>query len=114
MIRVLSITTFALLLSGCAPGNTDALQQHTADVTAAAKRDAEAITRGVAQGLVRKEPLDINAASDKDLAKLPGVTPEIATTIIAKRPYVAAHDLVRKRVISTAEFDKIKNQIVVK
>ncbi len=114
MIRVFSIATFALFLSGCAPGNTDALQQHTADVTAAAKRDAEAITRGVAQGLVRKAPLDINAASDKDLAKLPGVTPEMTTAIIVKRPYATTHDLVRKRVMSTAEFDEIKNLIVVK
>ena len=114
MIRVLSIATFALFLSGCAAGNTDSLQQHTADVTAAAKRNAEAITRGVAEGLGRKAPLDINTASDKDLAKLPGVTPEIATAIITKRPYVATHDLVRKRVMSTAEFDKVKGQIVVK
>lgn len=54
------------------------------------------------------------SASDKDLAKLPGVTPNMATAIIAKRPYVATHDLVRKRVMSAAEFDKIKNLILVK
>jgi DNA uptake protein ComE-like DNA-binding protein len=111
MTRAFMIALLALSLAGCSP-NTDTLQQHTADATAAAKRDAEAITKGVAEGLARKGPVNINTASEKDLTTLPGVTPEMATTLIAKRPYSSTRDLVHKRVVSSAEYDRIKSQIV--
>ena len=112
MIRSLPIAVFALLLAGCAPSNTDTLQQRTADATAAAKRDAEAIAKGIGQGLVRKGPVNINSASDRDLERLPGVTPEIADSIVAKRPYAATRDLLRRHVVAPAEYDRIKNQII--
>jgi DNA uptake protein ComE-like DNA-binding protein len=111
MIRALPVAAVMLLLAGCSP-DTNSLQQHTADATAAAKRDAEAITKGVAEGLARKGPVNINTASGKDLERLPDVTPETASSIIARRPYAATKDLVHKRVISAAEYDRIKNQIV--
>jgi DNA uptake protein ComE-like DNA-binding protein len=112
MVRIIAVAAVILALSGCAPNNTDALQQHTADATAAAKRDAEAITKGVAEGLARKGPVNINSASDRDLAKLPGVTPEMAAAIVEKRPYASTRDLVRKRLMSPAEYDRVKSQIV--
>jgi DNA uptake protein ComE-like DNA-binding protein len=112
MIRFPSTATLLLFLCGCSPNNTQSLQQHTADATAAAKRDAEAITKGVAEGLARKGPVNINTASDKELARLPGVTPAVAAAIVAKRPYSSTRDLVRKRVMSSAEYDRVKAQIV--
>jgi DNA uptake protein ComE-like DNA-binding protein len=112
MSRVLPIAAVVLFLAGCAPSNTDQLQQRAADATAAAKRDAEAISKGVAEGLARKGPVNVNNATDKDLERLPGVTPQVADSIIAKRPYAAARDLVRKRAVTAAEYDRIKNQIV--
>lgn len=102
----------ALAAAGCSPSNTQSLQERTADATAAAKRDAGAIARGVAEGLKRKGPLNINTASDADLQKLPGVTPQVASSIIAKRPYSATKDLVKKHAVTTAEYDRIKGQIV--
>ena len=117
MVKVVSMAAFllflALFLAGCSP-NTDSLQRHTADATAAAKRDAGAIARGVAEGLTRKGPVDINAASAAELQRLPGVTPEVAGRIVEHRPYTSTRDLVRKRVLSSAEFDRVKGQIVVK
>jgi DNA uptake protein ComE-like DNA-binding protein len=118
MVKVASVAAFlllpALFLAGCSPNNTDSLQRHTADATAAAKRSAGAIARGVAEGLTRKGPLDINAASATQLQTLPGVTPEVAGKIVEHRPYTSTRDLVRKRVLSSAEFDRVKSQIVVK
>jgi DNA uptake protein ComE-like DNA-binding protein len=104
----------AVFLAGCSPSNTDTLQRRTADATAAAKRDAGAIARGVAEGLARKGPLDINASSATELQRLPGVTPEVAGKIVEHRPYTSTRDLVRKRVLSSAEFDRVKSQIIVK
>ena len=100
------------VIVGCSPSNTQNLQQRTADATAAAKRDAGAIARGVAEGLKRKGPLNINTASQADLEKLPGMTPQLANSVVAKRPYSAPKDLVRKHALSTTEYSRIKNQIV--
>jgi DNA uptake protein ComE-like DNA-binding protein len=118
MVKVVSMAALllflALFLAGCSPNNTDSLQRRTADATAAAKRDAGAIARGVAEGLARKGPLDINSASATQLQTLPGVTPELAGKIVEHRPYTSTGDLVRRRILSSAEFDRVKNQIIVK
>ena len=112
MVRIFAVTVLGLMLAGCSPSNTDTLQQRTADATAAAKRDAEAISKGVAEGLTRKGPVNINTASDAELSRLPGVTPELAAAIVAKRPYGSTRDLVRRRVMSSTEYDRVKAQIV--
>jgi DNA uptake protein ComE-like DNA-binding protein len=114
MVRLVWVAGLLLLLAGCSPNNTETLQRRTADATAAAKRDAGAIARGVAEGLARKGPLDINAASATELQKLPGVTSEQATLLVERRPYASTKDLVRKHVLSAAEYDRVKNQIFVK
>ena len=114
MAKVLSTAALLLVLCGCSPNNTESLQRHTADATAAAKRDAGAIARGVAEGLTRKGPLDLNEASATQLQTLPGVTPALAKMIIEGRPYTSTHDLVRRHILSGPEFDKVKARIVVK
>jgi DNA uptake protein ComE-like DNA-binding protein len=115
MVKALSLAACLFLLAGCfSPNNTDSLREHTADATAAAKRNAGAIARGVAEGLTRKGPLDINQVSVKQLATLPGVTPETANSIVRNRPYASTRDLVRKRVLSKSEFNRVKAQILVK
>ncbi len=104
---------FAFALLGCtSPDSTRSLQEHTADATAAAKRDAGAIARGIAEGLTRKGPLDLNTAPPERLEKLPGITPELAGRIIEHRPYASAHDLLHRRVLSAAEYNRIKDQVV--
>ena len=112
MKRLLISALVAGVLVGCSPSNTQSLQEHTADATAAAKRDAGAIARGVAEGLKRKGPVNINAASAPDLQKLPGVTPQVANAVIAKRPYSTTKDLVKKHAMTSAEYNRIKGQIV--
>jgi len=113
MRTTLILVLAAGVLVGCSPRNTQTLQERTADATAAAKRDAGAIARGVAEGLKRKGPLNINTAGITELERLPGVTPQVAGAIVAKRPYAATKDLVKKRAVTTAEYNRIKGQIVV-
>src|SRR6201996_6568348 len=111
----LSLLACSLLLSGCFDSNnTRSLQQHTADATAAAKRDAGAIARGVVEGLTRKGPTDINTASAQDLEKLPDVTAADATAIIAGRPYENTSQLVKRHILSKAQYNNIRAQIGVK
>lgn len=110
----LLLPILAASLLGCSsPGNTDTLQQHTADATAAAKRDAGAIAKGVVEGLRRKGPLDLNTASEDQLSRLPGLTSTSAAAIVAGRPYTDLTQLVRRRILSKADFERIRSQIFI-
>lgn len=108
----LALSVCALLLTGCYnSNNTRSLQEHTADATAATKRTAGAIARGVVEGLTRKGPLDINKVSEKDLAQLPSVTPAQAQAIVAGRPYDNTAQLVKRHILTKAQYEKIRAQI---
>jgi DNA uptake protein ComE-like DNA-binding protein len=111
----LALSAGALLLAGCFDSNnTRPLEKHTADATAAAKRSAGAIARGVVEGLTRKGPLDINKASEKDLSQLPGVRPAQVQAIINGRPFDNTSQLVKRRILTKAQYEKIREQIGVK
>ncbi len=56
--------------------------------------------------------VNINQASEADLDGLPGIGLVTAQKIIDGRPYQTTNDLVQKKVIGKATFDKIKDLIV--
>jgi competence protein ComEA len=56
--------------------------------------------------------VDINSASASDLKGLPGVSDTEAAKIVQGRPYKDPNDLVAKKILSDAEFAKIKERIV--
>jgi DNA uptake protein ComE-like DNA-binding protein len=57
------------------------------------------------------QTVDLNSASKKDLAALPGVGPDYAQTIIDARPFASKEDLLKKKVIPQATYDKIQNRV---
>jgi DNA uptake protein ComE-like DNA-binding protein len=65
-----------------------------------------------ASSAAKAKPLDINTASKEDLMKVPGIGEAYSTKIIAGRPYKSKDELVRKKIIPQATYDKIKDQIV--
>lgn len=56
-------------------------------------------------------PVSVNAASQQELESLSGIGPATATKIIQSRPYTSLEELVAKKAMGQALFDKLKNQL---
>jgi radical SAM superfamily enzyme with C-terminal helix-hairpin-helix motif len=60
------------------------------------------------------DPLDINSATADQLITLPGIGDAFSKKNLAGRPYKRKDELVQKKIIPQATYDKIKDQIVAK
>ncbi len=116
MKRALFCTvTFVLLTSiGCTPAerNPETIRHDTAKATSEAATDAKAVVKGVEDALKTKGSVDINNATPEQLEALPGINVAQAHRIVAGRPYTSTDELVKRHVISKAEYDRISSQVV--
>jgi DNA uptake protein ComE-like DNA-binding protein len=104
---------FTLLLAGVSyaqqdqqtappPGDQSSYPSATHKMSSAEKKQTAA---------GKGQMVDLNSASKKDLAALPGVGPDYAQTIIDARPFTAKEDLLKKKVIPQTTYDKIQNRV---
>ena len=117
------ITLAAALLIG-ASGAVFAQKQETpkpaAAPAAAAKTDAKPAAAPAAKPAAapaaetKKEPMDINTASEKELASLPKIGEARAKAIVKGRPYSGKDDLINKKIIPQDAYDAIKDVIIAK
>lgn len=56
--------------------------------------------------------LDLNSASESELAQLPGIGEARAKAIVKGRPYTGKDDLKTKKIIPASVYDKIKDRVI--
>jgi competence protein ComEA len=75
-----------------------------------AKKSAPAASASAASA----DLLDINTATKEQLDALPGIGEKYSQKIIDGRPYAKKTDLVRKKIIPQATYNKIAGKIIAK
>ena len=105
--RILSFILITLLTVAL-PLGAQTKSKSTAKAPAPAAKSAPAAKTTPAPNTL----IDLNSATKAELETLPGIGDAYADKIIAGRPYARKDQLVTKKVLPQATFDKIKDNVI--
>ena len=116
MSRMKSVLGIALAL-GLVTAQLAFAQGGSTTTTDTKTTTAQAAAPAKAAPAMKKAPMakvDINTASEADLAKLPGIGDATADKIIAARPFKSKNELLSKGIVTKKVYSKIASKIVAK
>ena len=103
-----AMLSLSLAVTGIA-ADKKALVAKPAEAVKAVPAEKKAEPATAKQGLI-----DINTATEADLKALAGIGDVYSKKIIAGRPYASKDQLVSRKVVPKATYDKIKDKIIAK
>jgi DNA uptake protein ComE-like DNA-binding protein len=136
-LLALAMVTGLALLSACnPPSNDEQLKEQAARATEQAKRESKEalgaakvaaanaeqavndVAAGVKQGIDSKSPaaggqVDLNTASEAELASLPGISAAKARQILRHRPFSSKHQLVSSGILTEDQYSEVAPKVTV-
>ena len=114
MRRLISLITIIFFLGfvGCAnqKQNPNELKEKTTQAAHEMKQSAQEVAEGIREGLSRDKPLNLNMATKDQLSSLQLSEAE-ADAVIAARPYYSPDELVKRKVLSKEEYERIADRV---
>lgn len=106
IVSVLFAATIALAADKKAPAAPAPAAKPAAEAKAQADPKAAPATKA--------EQVDINSATEADLKTVAGIGDTYAKKIIEGRPYAKKDQLVTRKIVPKAVYDKVKDKIIAK